>query len=351
MNDLIQHWEGEMVISHYDRPAESWIFVGIHSTALGPAAGGTRMMHYASPEDALRDCLKLARGMTMKYAVADFPRGGGKAVIAVPKDLPLEARRELLLRYGKLIKRLNGLFQTGPDVGTSTPDMDVIAETGAPFVFCRSVENGGAGNSSELTAHGVFHAIRATLAHLDGAADWKRRTVLVQGLGNVGARLTELLLIAGARLLVSDTNPELQEKYAADQRVFFIAPAEVFATACDVFAPCALGGILNRETIPQLRCRAVVGAANNQLADSAAASWLHERGILYAPDFVVNVGGAMGITGMEAMRWSAAQAASEVAKIGDTLGRVFRVAAHKQLTTAAAAEKIAAETLARYRST
>ncbi len=351
MSELIRNWDGELVVSHFDRSTGSWIFIGIHSSTLGPAAGGTRMMHYGSHTDALRDCLKLSRGMTMKFALANFPRGGGKAVIATPENLSAKARGELLLRYGKLIKQLGGLYYTGPDVGTSSEDMDQIAQAAGGYVHCRTVQNGGAGNSSELTAWGVYHAIRATLAHLDGAADLERRTVAIQGLGSVGKKLAELLLKEGARLVVSEINPEAREFFAADARVKFVEPAAIGSAKCDVFSPCALGGILNRKSIPKLRCRAVVGAANNQLAASEVGLWLHEKGILYAPDFAANVGGAMGITGIEALGWSTQRAADEVAKIGETIGRIYRAAAEQNQPTSAAAEKMAAENLVRHRST
>ena len=351
MSELIRNWDGEMVISQFDHPTGSWIFIGIHSSALGPAAGGTRMMHYGSQTDALRDCLKLSQGMTMKFALANFPRGGGKAVIATPEGLSREARGALLLRYGKLIKQLRGLYYTGPDIGTSSVDMDLIAQTAGGFVHSRTVENGGAGNSSELTAWGVYHAIRTTLSYLDGAADWEKRTVAIQGLGSVGKRLAELLLKEGARLVVSDINPEARKFFAANTRVNFVEPAVIYSAECDVFSPCALGGILNRKTMPKLRCRAVVGAANNQLAASEVGLWLHEKDILYAPDFAANAGGAMGITGIEAMGWSAERASDEVSKIGETVGRIYRLAADQNLPTSAAAEKMAAENLSRHRST
>lgn len=336
-----QRWDGELVVTHFDAPTRSMIFIAVHNTTLGPATGGTRMMHYASPDDALEDALRLARGMTLKFAVPRFACGGGKAVIAIPATLEPEARLGLLRRYGGLLKKLNGLFYTGPDVGTSTADMDVIAETGAPYVFSRSVGKGGAGDSSGFTALGVYRAILATFAQLDGEGSPAGKTVLIQGLGNVGRKLLAHLRRDGIRVRFSDVNPALRTEFAGDPQIEFIPPDEIHATPCDVFAPCALGGGLNAETIPQLRCRAVVGAANNQLQSPEMAERLRARGILYAPDFVVNIGGAMGITGMEAMGWSEADATREVEKVGATLREIYARAAAENITTLAAAHRLA----------
>src|SRR6266508_1964243 len=226
------------------------MFVCVHSTRLGPACGGTRLKSYAEPAEALRDGLRLSGAMTAKNAVARLPLGGGKAVLAVPEVPEDDRRRELFLRYGDLVRSLGGTYVTACDMNTSERDMDVVGER-CPYVFGRSVACGGSGSSAPATATGVFHGIRASVAHAFGSSDLEGRTVLVQGVGSVGRSLALQLGQAGARLLVADV----------------VAPEDALGTACDVFSPNATGGILTPTTIPELRCRIVAGAANNQLAD------------------------------------------------------------------------------------
>ena len=344
--DLLEAWDGETVLARHDEPTGSWILIAVHSTRLGPATGGTRMRSYPDPGAALRDALQLASAMTLKYAVGGFPRGGGKAVIAVPPDLDPAARTGLLHRYGEFLRELGGLFWTGPDVGTSSADMDVISETGSPYVFARTPARGGAGGSGPATALGVFAALEAAAERVFGEASLRGRHVLVQGAGGVGGALIEHLLAAGARVSFSDVDPEAVRRFRDERGLGYVPPEEALETPCDFFSPCALGGILCEATIPRLRCRAVVGAANNQLAAPGDAERLRARGILYAPDFVVSLGGAMAITGMEAMGWTPARAETEVLRIGDTLRKVFDRAEADGLTTEAAARRIAKEALA-----
>jgi leucine dehydrogenase len=339
---LLKAWDGERVIIEFDRPTGAWIFIAIHSTRLGPAGGGTRMKTYPTMEAALADALELARGMSYKFATAGMARGGGKAVIAVPPGLDYQARADLLRRYGSLISQLGGLFQTGPDVGTSSADMDIIAETGTPYVFGRTALAGGAGDSGPATALGVLRGMSIVCEHLFGNASLADRRVLVQGAGSVGGRLIHLLRDAGAEVLFSDVDEAAIHHFRDEIGVPFVVADQVYDTPCDIFSPCALGGILNQETIPRLKCRAVVGSANNQLARSEDAELLRERQILYAPDFVVNVGGAMALVGMEAMGWSEAEANARVIEgIEQTLRQTFELAAAQNIGTAAAARGIA----------
>jgi leucine dehydrogenase len=344
--NALEDWNGEVVVVRHDRPSGAWIFIAVHSTRLGPAAGGTRMRTYPDPGAALQDALRLAEAMTLKYAVPGFPRGGGKGVLAVPPDLDPERRTALLRRYGALVRQLGGLFLTGPDVGTSPEDMDVIGETGSPYIFARTPARGGAGGSGPATALGVFAALQAAAERVFGEASLRGRHVLVQGAGGVGGPLLERLVAAGARVSFSDVDPEAVRHFRDELGLDYVPPEAVLDTPCDLFSPCALGGILSEATIPRLRCRAVVGAANNQLATPEDAGRLRARGILYAPDFVVSLGGAMAITGLEAMGWTPAQAEKEVLRIGDTLRKVFDRAEADGLTTEAAARRIAGETLA-----
>jgi leucine dehydrogenase len=342
MESLIREWDGETVIVRYDRATGAWIFIAIHSTQLGPATGGTRMKHYPDQEAALEDALRLAAGMTYKFAVPGIERGGGKAVISIPEYLEPETRRDLLRRYGRLVHQLGGFFYTGPDVGTSSVDMDTIAETGAPYIFCRTPAAGGAGSSGPVTALGVFTGIQVACEQVFGEASMKRRKVLVQGAGSVGDILIKHLLNAGAEVLFSEVDDMLIQRFKDELGLQFIPIEEISKTECDVFAPCAFGGVLNENTIPQLRCRIVAGGANNQLAHPEDAGRLRARGILYAPDYVVNVGGAMAIPGIETLGWSQAYAEEKVVKsVRYALQRIFEMANAEGITTDEAAHRIA----------
>ena len=206
MESLLREWDGETVIVRYDHPTGAWIFIAIHSTRLGPACGGTRMKSYPDVQAALQDAMRLAEGMTYKFAGPGLPYGGGKAVIALPSDFDLQARPELLQRYGALVHQLGGLFSTGPDVGTSSADMDIIAETGAPYVFCRTLASGGAGSSGPFTALGVLAGMQMACEHLFGEVSLKGQRVLVQGTGSVGAPLIEHLVAAEAEVMFSEVD-------------------------------------------------------------------------------------------------------------------------------------------------
>jgi leucine dehydrogenase len=336
LEELIRSWDGEEVVVRFDEPTGTWMFVCIHSTARGPAGGGTRMKVYAEPRDALADAMRLASAMTLKMAAVDMPFGGAKAVLAVPELIDGEARRGLLLRYADLVASLRGTFNTGPDVNTSAADMDVIGER-CGYVFCRTEENGGSGDPGPHTARGVFHGIRASVRHVFGTDSLEGRVVLVQGFGSVGGPLASELAAAGARVLASDVVPGRADRVGAE-----VVPAEeVIGTECDVYAPCALGGTLNAETIPRLRCRIVAGSANNQLAEPEDAERLRAAGILYAPDFVINAGGVLNSLGVEHLGWTREQIEERLAGIGDTLEESYARAEAEGITTEAAAERLA----------
>jgi leucine dehydrogenase len=339
--DLLRQWDGEHVVARYDEPSGAWMLVCIHSTALGPAMGGTRLKSYASPAEALEDGMRLAAGMTRKLAVVGLPCGGGKAVIAVP-DVPRGAERQALLeRYAELVDSLGGTFVTGPDMNTGEADMDVIGAR-TPHVFCRSTGNGGSGDPSVHTALGVFHGIRASLRQAFGSDDPSGRTVLVQGTGSVGGKLVRLLLDAGAVVLVSDVDED-RARAAGGSPI----PADAaLALECDVYAPCALGATLDADSIPRLRCRVVAGAANNQLATPEDGERLRAAGILYAPDYLINSGGALHGIGLERLGWDAERLEREVEGIGTTLAGIFASAEAEGISTEQAAERLAAERLA-----
>jgi leucine dehydrogenase len=314
--ELLKAWDGRQVAVRYEADLDTWMFIGVHSTQDGRCGGGTRMRVYARPEDALADALKLSSAMTRKFAAAGVPRGGGKAVLAVPALPEGESRRELLHRFGDFITSLGGLYSCGPDMNTSELDMDVIAER-SPYVFCRTPANGGSGSTSPATARGVFYGIQASAQHALDVADLQGVRVLVHGVGSVGALLSQYLAEAGAEVLESDVD-------ASRARVGRFVPAdEAVATECDVFAPCAVGGIVNADTVDRFRCRIIAGAANNQLASPELADRLHERGILYAPDYVINAGGVLHGAGVESLGWSEEQVEERLRAIGDVLKQLY----------------------------
>jgi leucine dehydrogenase len=306
------------------------------------------MKQYPDLDSAMEDALRLSAGMTYKFAVPGLSRGGGKAVISVPAGLDSAGRIELLRRYGWLVHQLGGLFYTGPDIGTSSADMDIIAETGAPYVFSRSPAAGGAGSPAPYTALGVFSGIQTAWEHISSSDSLDRCRVLVQGTGSVGSGLIDLLLDAGAEVLFSEVDVRAIHRFQDELGLTFITADDVYKTACDIFSPCALGGVLNIQTIPKLKCQAVVGGANNQLAAPDDADALLERGILYAPDYVVNVGGAMAITGIETQGWTPEEAEQRVVgTVSNTLNRIFEISDDNGISTEAAARLLADENMAR----
>lgn len=342
--ELLESWDGETVVVHPDPESRAWIFICVHSTRRGPAGGGTRMKVYGAPPEGLQDAMRLSAAMTRKLAVAQLPFGGGKGVIAVEEIPSGDDRRALFLRYGDLVASLGGTYRTSSDMNTGEADMDVIGER-TEYVFGRSVARGGSGSPARPTAMGVFHGIRASLAHVFGSDELEGRTVVVQGAGGVGSPLAEQLAAAGATVSVADIDPARAQSVA--ERVGGTAlPADgVVEAECDVYAPCAVGGSLSAETVPRLRCRIVAGSANNQLADPDAAEMLRDRGILYAPDFVVNAGGAIAIVGLEQLGWTRSELDGALAGIGDTLRAVYEQADAQGISTAAAADALAEERL------
>jgi leucine dehydrogenase len=345
--ELLRGWDGEHVVVRFDRPSGTWMLVGVHSSALGPAMGGTRMKAYRSVDEALHDVLRLSQAMTMKQAAAGLAFGGGKAVLAVPSVPPpgSAARRDLLHRYGDLVESMGGSYVTAADMNTGETDLDIVGER-TDHVLGRSPAHGGSGSSAGGTALGVFHGILASVRHAFGGADLEGRCVLVQGVGAVGAHLAELLRDAGARLVLADLVDQRAADVAASLGAVSVPAHHVFDTECDVFSPCAAGGVLSAETIPLLRCRVVAGAANNQLATAWDGDRLHDRGILYAPDYVINAGGVIHLAGYERLGWDEAQMAARLAGIGQTLTDLFGSADRQGITPAAAADRLASERLA-----
>jgi leucine dehydrogenase len=321
--------------------------VAVHSTARGPALGGCRMWTYDEPRAAIRDVLRLSRAMTFKAAVAGLPLGGGKGVIMLNTDEPAltpERRRAVLEDFGDTVETLAGDYLTAEDVGTSEPDMEVIASR-TKHVTGLAESSGGSGDPSPWTALGCEVALRVTCEHAFGSDDLSGRRVAVIGLGSVGGRLAEMLHEGGAELVVADVD---QGKRALAERLGaeWTDPFSALTAEVDVVAPCALGGVLNDDTVPALRCRAIAGAANNQLASDALDGALAARGILWAPDFVCNAGGIINISvELEPDGYAPERAEARVRGVGDTLRQIFDLAAGSATTPLQAALTLGRERL------
>ncbi|MDJ1134733.1 Glu/Leu/Phe/Val dehydrogenase dimerization domain-containing protein [Streptomyces iconiensis] len=340
----------EQVVLCQDRESGLKAVIALHSTALGPALGGTRFHAYdgsGNPEEAaVLDALNLARGMSYKNALAGLDHGGGKAVIIGDPEL---IKTEALLRaYGRFVASLGGRYVTACDVGTYVQDMDVVAQE-CRWTTGRSPENGGAGDSSVLTAYGVFQGMRASAQKLWGDPTLRDRTVGIAGVGKVGHHLVEHLLEDGAHVVVTDV------REASVRRVLDAHPevravdgteALIRTEGLDIYAPCALGGALNDETVPALTARAVCGAANNQLAHPGVEKDLAGRGILYAPDYVVNSGGVIQVAD-ELHGFDFARAKAKAAKIFDTTVAIFERAEADGVPPVAAADRLAEQRMAR----
>lgn len=349
LTDLIRSWDGTGVITRYDSPTETWIFICLHDDSLGPCTGGTRMKVYASPAEGLRDAMRLAAGMTAKWAGIGMAAGGGKAVLAVPRVFEGEERRGLLGRYGALIETLGGSFHTGEDLGTTTEDMRFLAEA-THFVHGFDPDTDEKIDPSPYTARGVLAAIQAGLAQTFSSADPAGRTILIQGTGNVGRELAGLLARAGATLLLSDIDTARAEDLAQNLGAQSVALDEVYTTACDVYAPCAVGATLTAETIPQLACRIVAGSANNQLEEPADAERLARRDILYVPDFITNSGGAMAFGLLSQGAKPGEELFAQIDGIGELVTAVLGEAAESGESPLAAAERRVQETLEQARA-
>jgi len=337
VHDLVAAHGAEQVVFGVDEATGLRAIVALHSTVLGPGLGGTRFYPFRSEREALVDVLRLARGMTYKHAVAGNDLGGGKAVII--GDPRVDRSERLILAYGRFVDSLAGRYLTAEDVGTTQADMDLI-RTVTPHVTGVSESLGGSGDPSPATAWGVFRAMHAVASNLWGDPSLEHRHVVVSGVGKVGLALAEYLHEAGALVTVSDVNAAAVA--AAVERVGAAAidAARAHMTECDVFAPCALGAVLNERTIPELRCRAVCGCANNQLDTADDGERLAAAGILYAPDFVVNGGGVINIA-EEPKGYDHDRAWARIAEIEGTLSRVFEIAVTQGLTPAEAADHLA----------
>ena len=308
--------------------------IAIHSTRLGPALGGTRLWSYSAGEEAIVDALRLSRGMTYKNAVAGLPFGGGKAVIV--GDGSALDREKLFRAHGRFVDGFGGRYITAEDVGTGPGDME--------YVRLETRHVAGFEDPSPVTARGVFRAIQASARYKWGSDDLSGKTVAVQGCGHVGSSLIKRLKDAGARLIITDIDQEIAGRIAGEAGAVIAKPEAIYSVKADIFAPCALGGILNDETIPQLKVEIVAGAANNQLLEDRHGSALEERNILYAPDYVANAGGVLD-GGIELLGWDREYMNNRVDGIYDTLMSVFEIARSEGIPTSKAADGLAEKRL------
>jgi leucine dehydrogenase len=329
--------EYEEVVFFHDRASGLRAIVAIHSTALGPALGGTRFYPFPSEEDALRDVLRLARGMTYKAAVAGLDLGGGKAVII--GNPSRDKSEELLRAYGRFIESLGGRYITAEDVGTSREDMDVLRRE-TRWVTGVSERLGGSGDPSPVTAWGVYQGLRACAEEALQTSSLEGVRVVVQGVGKVGYHLAKHLHEAGAVVTVADVDVDAVARAAREFGADTVEPAKAHAVECDIFSPCALGAVIRDDTLPGLKCAVVGGAANNQLERPEHGDALHEMGILYAPDFVINSGGVMNVAD-ELIGYDRERAMKKVEGIYRTLREVFQRSRMEGGTPARAAEQLA----------
>lgn len=334
-------FDHERVLVVTGRRSGLTIIVAVHSTRLGQALGGCRVWQYDDWQDALADALRLSAAMTLKNAAAGLARGGGKAVIHVPRGTVLteEGRHAAMLDLGDAVESLDGVYMTAEDVGTSAELMAIVALRTA-HVCGLPPEQGGVGEPADATAAGVFAAIGSTLAAIDGSRDVAGRRIVISGLGQVGGRLARALTADGARLTVTDVDAS-KKALAAELGARWVEPGDAHTVEADLFVPCGLGGALTDRVIDELRVRGVVGAANNQLAARDGARRLADRGILWAPDFVANGGGVIYLDGASAGDADLDAIDLRVQAIGDTVSAIFREAAAAGTTTLEAAERMA----------
>lgn len=328
----------EQIVFCHDKDTGLKAIIGIHNTVLGPALGGTRMWNYANEWEALNDVLRLSRGMTYKSAISGLNLGGGKAVII--GDSKTDKTPEMMTKFGQFIHSLSGKYITAEDVGTTTPDMDIIREV-TPHVTGISEAKGGSGNPSPVTAYGVYMGMKAAAKHQFGSDKLEGKKVLVQGTGHVGETLISYLAKEGAVIEIADINQAKMEEVAAKYGAKIYTGEDLYSADVDIYAPCALGATVNDETIERLKARVIAGAANNQLANEEIhGKKLQEKGILYAPDFLINAGGIINVYA-EIVGYDKAEAMKRTENIYNTTLEILTFADAHGITTHNAAMSLA----------
>ncbi|MCL6451194.1 MAG: leucine dehydrogenase [Acetobacteraceae bacterium] len=341
--ELMERRGHEQVAFCFDKASGLKAIIAIHDTTLGPALGGCRMWPYSSEEEALIDVLRLSEGMTYKNAVMGLDLGGGKSVII--GDPRRDKSEELFRAFGRFVQSLNGRYITAEDVGTSVEDMGWVRLQTRHVVGLST----SSGDPSPLTAFGVFRGMKACLREVFGSESLQGRRVAVQGVGHVGYHLVRHLVDAGAEVFAADIFEEKVKRVVDEFKVTPVAPDSIYDLDCDVFAPCALGAVINDETLPRLKCRIVAGSANNQLADKERhGDAIHERGILYAPDFVINGGGVINVADeMEPGGYNRERAYARVSTIYDKVAEVINISRREGVPTYKAADLMAEGRIAR----
>jgi leucine dehydrogenase len=336
--EKLAEYRYEQIVFCHDKTTGLRAIIAIHDTTLGPALGGCRMYPYVSEDEAIVDVLRLARGMTYKAATSGLNLGGGKSVIIGD---PQEKSEELLRSFGRYIETLGGRYIVAEDVGTSTEDMEHIRiETS--HVVGVDVTHGGSGDPAPFTALGVLHGMRACAEEVFGSPSLEGRMVAVQGLGHVGYRLCELLHDEGASLMVTDLREEVVERAVREFGAKPVESDEILSIPCDIFAPCALGAVVNDESLPEFQCSIIAGSANNILLEAHHGEALAERGILYAPDYVINAGGLINVAD-ELEGYNETRATKRVARIYDSVKRIIAIAKRDGVPTNVAADTLALE--------
>ncbi|WP_460219471.1 Glu/Leu/Phe/Val family dehydrogenase [Psychroserpens sp. MEBiC05023] len=333
----------EQIVFCNDKDTGLKAIIGIHNTVLGPALGGTRMWNYNNEWEALNDVLRLSRGMTFKSAITGLNLGGGKAVII--GDAKTQKTPKLMRRFGEFVHSLSGRYITAEDVGMATEDMDTVREV-TPYVTGISESKGGAGNPSPITAYGVFMGMKAAAKFKYGSDILEDKSVFVQGIGHVGEALVEHLMNEGARVTISDINQERLESVSSKYGVSIYNGNDIYSESMDIYAPCALGATINDDTIYKLKADIIAGAANNQLADEVKhGRLLQERGILYAPDFLINAGGIINVYA-ELENYGKQEIIRKTENIYNTTLEIFEGAKQNNVTTNVSALTIAKQRIA-----
>ena len=342
MFDYMDAHGHEQLVVCSDPAAGLKAIIAVHDTTLGPACGGTRMWPYESEADAIKDALRLSRAMTYKSAAADLPLGGGKGVII--GDSRTQKTEALLRSYGSFIDTLGGRYLTTTDAGTTTRDLEYIhLETNHVLGLPQTA--GGSGDTSIMTGLGIYMGMKACALEVWGSDSLKGKKVAVQGFGKVALHMAHHLLKEEAHLVVTDIHESALDR-ARDLGIKVVDQETIYEVECDLFSPCALGGVLNGDTIPRLKARVVAGAANNQLLTDEDGEDLHRRGILYAPDYIINAGGIINAASEFGMAYSPDQAREKTERIYDTIGRVIQVSKSEELPTAQAADRLAEDRIA-----
>ncbi|WP_026694696.1 branched-chain amino acid dehydrogenase [Peribacillus kribbensis] len=335
----LETYDYEQVVFCQDKRSGLKAIIAIHDTTLGPALGGTRMWTYESEEAAIEDALRLAKGMTYKNAAAGLNLGGGKTVIIGD---PKKDKNEAMFRaFGRYIQGLNGRYITAEDVGTTVADMDIIHEE-TDFVTGISPAFGSSGNPSPVTAYGVYRGMKAAAKAAFGSDSLEGKVIAVQGVGNVAYNLCRHLHEEGANLIVTDINKEAVQMAVEEFGAKAVDPADIYGVECDIYAPCALGAVINDDTIPQLKAKVIAGAANNQLKETRHGDKIHEMGIVYAPDYVINAGGVINVAD-ELYGYNRERAMKKVELIYNNIEKVIDIAKRDGIPTYKAADRMAEE--------